>query len=341
MKLNAVSKNLHPRNVFRISRAARAEVRNIFVEVGAGGITGRGEASPNPYYDETAGNVVDLLEAAAPFVEGLEIGSVADLERAWLEAWPWLAPSRAAQCALDLALWEWLARQKGISVAELALGHAPRPVRTFCTIGLSGESELEIKAAELRGFPLIKMKSDSMADLAPMALIRERTGAALAVDANCAWERVDLAAISRELAQLGVLFIEQPLSPARDDRMPELLAASELPILADESCVTLEDVERMPGRFSGFNIKLVKCGGLTPALAMARQGRELGLRTMVGCMLESSLLIAAGTVVAQLTDFADLDGAWLLRDDPFVGLPLSRGVLTPGSGPGFGVEPVG
>jgi len=341
MKLNAVSKNLHPRNVFRISRAARAEVRNVFVEVSAGGITGRGEASPNSYYDETAGNVIDLLEAAAPFVAGLEIESVADMERAWLEAWPWLAPSRAAQCALDLALWEWLARQKGISVAELALGRPPRPVQTFCTIGLSGESELETKAAELRGFPLIKMKSDSMADLAPLALIRKRTGATLAVDANGAWERVDLAAISRELAQLGVLFIEQPLSPARDDRMPELLAASELPILADESCVTFEDVERMPGRFSGFNIKLVKCGGLTPALAMARQGRELGLRTMVGCMLESSLLIAAGTVVAQLTDFADLDGAWLLRDDPFVGLPLSRGVLTPGSGPGFGVEPVG
>ena len=341
MKLNAVAKNLHPRNVFRISRAARAEVRNVFVEVNAGGITGRGEASPNAYFDETAGNVVDLLCAATAFVEGLEIESVADIERVWLEAWPWLAPSRAAQCALDLALWDWLARRKGMRVAELALGRPAHPVQTFCTIGLSGESELELKAVELRGFPLIKMKSDSLADLAPLALIRKRTGAALAVDANCAWERVDLASISQELAQLGVLFIEQPLSPARDERMPELLAASVLPILADESCVTLEDVEWMPGRFSGFNIKLVKCGGLTPALAMARRGRELGLRTMVGCMLESSLLIAAGAVVAQETDYADLDGAWLLRDDPFAGMPLHHGVLTPGSGPGLGVEPVG
>ena len=238
-------------------------------------------------------------------------------------------------------MWDWLARRKGVSVAELALGQVPHPVQTFCTIGLSGESELEVKALEMRGFPLIKMKSDSLADLEPIALIRQRTGAALAVDANGAWERVNVAAISRELSQMGVLFIEQPLSPARDERMPDLLAASELPILADESCVTAEDVERMPGRFSGFNIKLVKCGGLTPALAMARQGRQLGVRMMVGCMLESSLLIAAGVVVAQVTDYADLDGAWLLRDDPFTGLPLRQGVLTPGSGPGFGVEPVG
>ena len=341
MKLNAVSKSLHPRNVFRISRAARAEVRNIFVEVSAEGITGRGEASPNTYYDETAGNVLDLLGAAAPFVERLEVESVADIERIWLEAWPWLAPSRAAQCALDLALWDWLARRKGITVAELALDRAPRGVQTFCTVGLSSESELEIKAAELRGFPLIKVKSDSLADLAPMALMRKRTGAVLAVDANCAWERVDIAAISRNLEQLGVLFIEQPLSPANDERMPDLLAASALPIMADESCVLAEDVERMPGRFSGFNIKLVKCGGLTPALEMVRQGRALGLRTMVGCMLESSLLIAAGLVVAQETDYADLDGAWLLRDDPFTGLSMRQGALTPGSGPGFGVEPAG
>ncbi|MCX6967394.1 MAG: dipeptide epimerase [Verrucomicrobia bacterium] len=341
MKLNAVSKNLHPRNVFRISRAARAEVRNIFVEISDEGITGRGEASPNAYFDETAGNVQHFLESAAPFVAGLKIESVADIQRVWLEVWPWLAPSRAAQCALDLALWDWLARRKGISVTELALGRPSHPVQTFCTVGLSGESELELKAVELRGFPLIKMKSDSMADLAPIALMRKRTGATLSVDANGAWEKVDIKAISRDLAQLGTLFIEQPLSPALDERMPELLAASALPILADESCVTLEDVERMPGLFSGFNIKLVKCGGLTPSLLMARRGRELGLRTMVGCMLESSLLIAAGAVVAQETDYADLDGAWLLQDDPFTGLPLRQGVLAPGSGPGFGVEPAG
>lgn len=340
MKLNVVTRTLHPRNVFRISRAARAEVRNIFVEVSAGGISGYGEASPNAFYDEKVHDVVDRLELAAPFVAGLEIDSVADIERTWLETWAWFAPSRAAQCALDVALWDWLARRKGISVSELAFGKPPQPVRTFCTIGISDSVELERKMEELRGFPLVKIKSDSLADLAPIAYVRQQTGAALAVDANCAWGGVNAAALSQELAKLGVLFIEQPLSPALDERMPDWLAASALPILADESCVTEPDIELMPGHFSGFNIKLVKCGGLTPALAMARRGRELGLQTMVGCMLESSLLIAAGAVVAQQTDFADLDGAWLLRDDPFAGLPLRQGVLTPSAGPGLGVERV-
>jgi L-alanine-DL-glutamate epimerase-like enolase superfamily enzyme len=339
MKLNATMKTLHPRNVFRISRAARGEVQNIFVKLSAGGVTGWGEASPNAFYDETAHNVVTLLEAAAPLAEGLHIESVADIERAWDASWRWFAPSRAAQCAFDLALWDWLARKVGVSVSELAWGVPPHPVRTFCTIGLSDALELERKTDELRGFPLIKLKSDSFADLAPVAYVARRTGAGLAVDANCAWGEVDMGAVTSELARLGVLFLEQPLLPADDELMPGALAASRVPILADESCVSREDVESLPGSYSGFNLKLVKCGGLTPALAMVRRGRELGLRTMVGCMLESSLLIAAGMVAAQQTDYADLDGAWLLRDDPFTGLPLHQGVLTPGSGPGFGVEP--
>ncbi|MEI8235191.1 MAG: dipeptide epimerase [Verrucomicrobiota bacterium] len=339
MKLNVVTQSLHPRNVFRISRAARGHVQNVFVELHSGGVCGRGEASPNAFYGETAADVAERLRRAAPFVAGLEIGSVADIKRAWAGAWSLFAPSRAAQCALDLALWDGLARREGVSVAELALGVPARPIRTFCTVGISDADELARKAAELRGFPWVKIKSDARADLAPAAFVREQTGAALAVDANCAWEGANLTALSRALAALGGLFIEQPLPPAGDDRMPELLAASVLPILADESCVTMEDVERLPGRFSGFNVKLVKCGGLTPALAMVRRGRALGLRTMVGCMLESSLLIAAGMVAAQGSDYADLDGAWLLRDDPFEGTTFARGVLTPGPGPGFGVEP--
>ena len=339
--LRVVIHAMHPRKVFRISRGARAEVENIFVRLSGEGVSGFGEASPNPFYAESARDVRERIEAAGPLVADLQIDCVADIELAWPQIWDWVAPSRAAQCALDLALWDWLARRNHQSVAQLALDEAPRPVPSFCTIGLSDSTELEEKITELRGFPLIKIKSDGRADLAPIAMVRERTGATVAVDANCAWRSMDVVALSRDLAKMGVLFIEQPLHPADDARMAELAAASALPIVADESCVVSEDVEELPGRFSGFNLKLVKCGGLTPALAMVRRGRELGLRTMVGCMLESSLLIAAGAVVAQQTDYADLDGAWLLRDDPFQGLPLQTGVLTPSNSPGFGVEPTG
>ncbi len=142
-------------------------------------------------------------------------------------------------------------------------------------------------------------------------------------------------------AGLGVLFIEQPLPVADDPRMEALLPQMRLPVFADESCATLEDIERVRGRYTGFNIKLSKCGGLTPALKMLRRGRELDMRVMVGCQLESSLGIAAGAVVAQQADYADLDGGWLLGDDPFAGLPLRNGELALADVPGLGVQPVG
>jgi L-alanine-DL-glutamate epimerase-like enolase superfamily enzyme len=336
MKLTWVTRELHPRRVFRISRARRREVRNVFVRLEQDGIAGYGEASPNAFYDETWEGVGARLEAARDWLERLEITTVADLEAAWNEGWTWLRPSRAAQCAIDLALWDWLARRERKSVTELAWNQPATPVRTFCTIGLSTAEELPEKAAELAGFPCIKIKSDATADLATVRFVRERSDALLAVDANCAWTGRDLAALTRELAQLGVNFLEQPLPVDADDALPAGLA---LPTFADESCVTEADVERVAEKFSGFNIKLVKCGGLTPARRMARRGRELGRQLMVGCMLESSALIAAGAAIAQRTDHADLDGAWLIGDDPFLGWRFDRGVLQPPAASGLGIEP--
>ena len=339
---------MHPRKVFRISRGARTEIINVFVRFSANGSSGYGEASPNQFYGETPERILAHLETARPMVETLQIANPADIARAWEALWPLLSPSRAAQCAVDLALWDWLARSRGITVAELALGKPPRPVKTFCTIGISDPAELEEKVRELKGFPAIKIKSGKGADLEPIRFVREKVGPGveIAVDANCAWTEADVINLSGELARLGVVFLEQSLPPGEDARMPSLAAASKIPLMADESCVLQEDVEPVKGRFAGFNIKLVKCGGLTPALAMLRRGRELGLRIMVGCMLESSLLISAGAVIAQATDDVDLDGSWLLGDDPFIvhgtegGVPLQGGILKPGAAPGFGVEPV-
>lgn len=327
-------------------------MENVFVKLTADGVVGYGEASPNAFYGESASDVLARITAAAPFIEALEITSVADISLAWHALWPKLAPSRAALCAVDLALWDWLAKREGKTVAELALGAKPLPVRSFVTIGVSSPAELEEKIRDVSAFPLIKLKSDARADLQPIIAARKLLSelgshATLVVDANCAWEQADLPALSKVLGDLGVAFIEQPLPPGQNARMRELLASSHLPIMADESCVTPEDVPTMPGYFSGFNIKLVKCGGLTPALAMLRLGRTLRLRLMVGCMLESSLLIAAGAVIAQKTDDADLDGAWLLADDVFASKEAAQahgrireGILTPSEAPGFGVEPI-
>lgn len=310
----------------------------MFLRIEDEGVSGYGEASPNAYYDETAESVAAKLHEARGFIESLQPRSPGDIAEIWRESWSHLRPSRAAQCALDLALWDWLARSGQRSVDELIWGVPAAPVSTFCTIGLSSPEELETKVAELREFPLIKIKSDAQADLTPVRYVREQSRAVAAVDANASWTADRVEGLAVQLAQLGVTFLEQPLEPKQNAQLAR--GAYALPIMADESCVTEDDVERIAPHFSGFNIKLVKCGGLTPALRMLEAGRRLGLKVMVGCMLESSLLISAGAVVGQRTDFADLDGAWLVADDPFMGLGFERGRLTPGAGaPGFGVMP--
>ncbi len=340
MRLDLTIVPLTPRRAFRISRGEKRTVRNVFIRLSAEGVAGYGEASPNAFYAEKAESIVATLGRARPFLERFPPPEdPAGIARLMSELGAVLALSPATRCALDLACWDWLGRARGKSVSELALGHPPQAITTFCTIGLCGPEELDARLAEVAGFPRVKVKSDAAADLDFARRIARRSGADIALDANCAWPPERVAALSREAAEMGALFLEQPLPPEGDDAMPAILAASALPILADESCVAAEDVARMPGRFDGFNIKLVKCGGLTPALAMLAEGRRLGLRTMTGCMLESSLLIAAGAVVAAGCDYADLDGAWLLAEDPWTGLTFERGVLIPSGRPGFGVEP--
>ena len=302
-------------------------MRNVFIRIECEGIAGYGEASPNAFYHENADDVQQRLELAAKRLLGLKIRSIADIASFWDTIWTSVNPSRAAQCAIDIALWDFLARRESCTICDMAWGQRPLPIETFATIGISTPEELAAKVAELNGFPLIKMKSDSRADIDPVRFVRATSGAALAIDANCAWGAQDVPALANQLVGLGVKFIEQPFPPEDDVRMLKILADSPLPFIADESCVVLEDVERMPGCFSGINIKLTKCGGLTPALRMLRRAQELGLQTMIGCMLESSVLISAGAAAAQQADFADLDGAWLIRDDPFHGVRYEKGIL--------------
>jgi L-Ala-D/L-Glu epimerase len=333
-----IGKILVPKHVFRISRASRPQVDNVFFLAEQDGIIGFGEASPNSFFHENAADVQMTLAGLADYFTRQTLTQVSDITRIWNEIWTLVAPSRACQCAVDLALWDLWAKLNNLSVVELALNRVAWDIPTSATLGISPKSEWDEKISEVLDFPAIKVKMNEQPDLDLLRAIRSKTSASIRVDANGAWSKLDIGALSQELADLGVEFIEQPLPPAEDYRMSEVLANSCLPILADESCAGPADIEAIQGRFSGFNIKLVKCGGLTPALDMASKGQKLGLKTMVGCMLETSLLISAGAVVAQNTTFADLDGSWLLKDDPFEGLSITKGRIGFGPHLGLGVK---
>ncbi len=331
-------KSLYPRHIFRIARASRTQVDNIFFLLEQDGCVGFGEASPNAFFHEDPFEVQMFLSGLSDYFRCQTLRTEADIARIWKEVWNRVAPSRASQCAVDLALWDLWSKLKGLRVSEAALGKVAWDIKTSATLGLCPKEEWPERLSEMSGFTAIKVKMHAEPDFELLQSIRMHSTASIRVDANGSWSGLAIGPLSKKLAELGVEFIEQPLPPEEDNRMSGILKESCLPIIADESCAGPADIPGLIGRFSGFNVKLVKCGGLTPALAMLKQGRELGLKTMVGCMLESSLLISAGAVAAQNADYADLDGSWLLGEDPFTGMEIVNGAIRLGQEPGWGVE---
>jgi L-alanine-DL-glutamate epimerase-like enolase superfamily enzyme len=189
------------------------------------------------------------------------------------------------------------------------------------------------------GWRLYKIKLGTPHDIEIVTELRRHTDAVFRIDANCAWTADETVANSAKLADLGVEFIEQPLpmNASRDDKL-RVFRESALPVIADEDCQVSGDVERCHGQYHGVNVKICKCGGLTPALTMLRRARELGLKTMVGCMIESSIAISGAAQLLPLLDYADLDGAVLLRDDPASGVTIEKGVVRLSGRAGCGGE---
>lgn len=338
MKINASIKRLEPKNPFRIARGEKFFVENVFVALEQNGIIGYGEASPNKYYGECADKVLEKVSGLKEFLAPKDVASIQDIKGIWEQVWQYVQPSRAAQCAIDLALWDLLGKKTGVSASRLLWGKPPGKLVSSCTLGICDPADWKARIDELAGYPIIKIKMDHRGDLSFPRYVRSFTGAVLRVDANCSWGSLDIAEMIRKLTELNVEFIEQPLPPENNDQMTGILKKSPMPIIADESCVVLSDVAVVKGKFTGINIKLVKCGGITPALEMVNSAKNLDLKIMVGCMLESNLLISAGAVVAEKADYVDLDGSWLLKDRVFEGVDFQSGVLSLSGDTGLGVQ---
>jgi L-alanine-DL-glutamate epimerase-like enolase superfamily enzyme len=168
--------------------------------------------------------------------------------------------------------------------------------------------------------------------------LRKHTSSRFRIDANCAWSADQAITYSEILADLGVEFMEQPLGKDDLEGMKEVYKYSKLPVIADESCISETDVKKCHGLFHGINVKLVKAGGITPALRMIQEAKSLGMKTMVGCMTESSVGISAIAHIAPLLDYVDMDGAMLLKEDIARGVEISTEGVTFRESDGIGAE---
>lgn len=240
-------------------------------------------------------------------------------------------PPGAARNALDCALWDFEAKERGISVATLAGIANPRPLQTAYTISLGTEQEMHAAARANAFRPVLKVKLGGAGDPQRVRAVRAAAPhALLIVDANEAWRAEVLEENVAACVGVGVRLIEQPL-PATDD---ECLASfhSPIPICADESLHTRAELGRLKGLYAAVNVKLDKTGGLTEALALVRQARAEGFRVMVGCMVASSLSMAPAVIAAQGADFVDLDGPLLLaadRESPIIYADGTVGLPSP------------
>lgn len=326
---------LPTRHVFTISRGSTSVYTALIVELEHDGVCGYGEAGESDYYGATVANMAAAIAAVR---HELESSAPADPERLWNRCDGVLAGNRFAQCALDMAAWDLWGKLQGSPLWKLwGLSLDACPVTDY-TIGIDTIETMVAKLEEFPGWPVYKIKLGTRQDLEIVRALRQHTDAVFRVDANCAWGVEETIRNAAALKELGVELIEQPLAPENWEGMRRVYRESALPLVADESCQVYGDVDLAAGCFHGVNIKLVKCGGLTPARRMIARARELGLKVMVGCMTESTVGISAIAQLLPMLDWVDMDGALLLAEDPASGVRIERGVVCHPQENGCGVR---
>jgi L-Ala-D/L-Glu epimerase len=337
MKLSHEIVVLRTKHPFIIARGGSSEYRVVRVTVtDDDGATGWGEAAPSKHYGETADTVMAALPAYATVLEGADAWSLEAIEHAMAKT---LRFNASARSAVSAALHDLAGKRLGVPLHRMwGLDPAASPLTSF-TIGIApDEATLRERVREAAGYPVLKIKLGSSWDERIVRVVREmEPGKVLRVDANAAWTPKHALQMIPILQELGVEFVEQPLPAHELEGLRFVRERSGLPIIADESCLVSTDIPRLAGAVDGINIKLAKCGGLREALRMIATARAHDMSVMCGCMVESSLGITAAAQLAPLLDYADLDGAALVENDPYRGATIEGGALVLPSGAGLGV----
>jgi L-alanine-DL-glutamate epimerase-like enolase superfamily enzyme len=320
---------------FTISRGTKTHQPLLVVELEHFGIKGYGEAPAISYYNIPVEKMIEDIERKRTFLEKF---SFTEPERYWHYVHHLFPINPFLVCALDIAGWDLFGKLKKQPLHKLwGLDTASIPVTDY-TIGIDTIDKM-VQKMKAKPWPIYKIKLGTEEDIAIVQALRKHTDAVLRVDANAGWKLEEALEKIPQLKELGVELVEQPLAKDDWEGMKELFAKSPLPLFADESCVAEADVDKCNQHFHGINIKLTKCGGLTPARRMITRARELGMQVMVGSMNESSIGTAAIAHLLPLVDHVDMDGPLLLAEDVATGLSFDESGRVVYSGkPGLGVE---
>ena len=333
MKLQYKTYNLRFLHPFTISKGTKTHQPTLIVELDFMGIKGYGEAPAISYYNITVEKMVEDLERKKIFVEKF---AFSDPERYWHYLHHLFPANPFLVCALDMAGWDIYGKLKRKQLHELwGLDIATAPLTDF-TIGIDSIENMVAKMKE-KPWPIYKVKVGVEGDIDIVTELRKHTDSIFRVDANAGWTLEQALQKIPILKTLGVEFVEQPLAKDDWEGMKILFEKSELPLMADESCVAESDVEKCHNHFHGINIKLTKCSGITPARRMITRAKELGMQVMVGCMNESSVGTAAIAQLAPMLDYVDMDGTLLLSEDTAEGVTFDHGKIIYTNIPGLGI----
>lgn len=337
MELNYKTCQLPLAYQFAVANSKKTFAENVFVELKHEDYIGYGEAAPSYFFHESPDTITYFFDQIQPILDNdpSAINSIMEQLESKYQG------NYAAKAAIDMALFDLVGKKDSLPVYKL-LGIKNRG--TFFTsfsIGIDRLDIIEQKVLETRNFPILKVKLGTNHDFEIIETVRKITDCPLRIDANEGWTKAEAVEKINWLEKQNVELVEQPL-PAKDlDGTKWVRDRVNLPLFADESLTTSKDMERLIGAFDGVNIKLMKCGGISEAIKMVKKARSLNLKTMIGCFIESSLGITAAAHLAPLFDYIDLDGALLLKIDPFQGVKINDGQFMLPDLPGLGVQPIG
>jgi L-alanine-DL-glutamate epimerase-like enolase superfamily enzyme len=334
MKVRYRTYDLPFKHPFTISKGTKTHQPTFVVELEHFGIKGYGEAPAISYYNIPVEKMVSDLESKKIFVEKF---AFTEPTRYWHYLHHLFPENSFLVCALDMAAWDLYGKLKNQPLYKLWDTNFSKNIFTDYTIGIDSIEKMIGKIKE-KPWPIYKIKLGTDNDIEIIKTIRKNTDAILRVDANAAWTLDEATEKISFLQEAGVELIEQPLAKDDWEGMKILFQRSSIPLIADESCVTENDIEKCVDHFHGINIKLTKCSGITPALRMIENARSLNLKVMMGSMNESTVGSAAIAQFLPQLDHVDMDGPLLLNKDIATGLEFNNGEIIISDKPGLGIE---